>query len=78
MYLTPVIYPAEIIPQAYRFWMFTFNPMYYFIESFRLPVYAGQIPPASILITGSTISVVMLLIGWIVFTWKANELTYRT
>lgn len=78
MYLTPIIYPAEIIPPAYQKWMFSLNPMYYFVEIFRQPLYLGKIPPESLLITGGVIATVMLLIGWIVFTWKANELTYRT
>lgn len=78
MYLTPVIYPAEIIPAAYRGWMFTFNPMYYFVEIFRQPIYAGTIPGSSILITGAILAAAMLVVGWTVFSWKANELTYRT
>ena len=44
MYLTPIIYPAEIIPLAYQQWMLRLNPMYYFIEIMRQPVYDGTIP----------------------------------
>ncbi len=78
MYLTPIIYPAEIIPEAYRHWLFTMNPMYYFIEIMRQPIYDGKIPSIELLSISAVIAVVTLIVGWIVFTWKANELTYRT
>lgn len=78
MYLTPVIYPMEIIPEAYRAWMFKFNPLYYLVEIIRQPVYTGKIPSGPLLVTGVILAVGMLLIGWTVFSWKANELTYRT
>jgi ABC-type polysaccharide/polyol phosphate export permease len=78
MYLTPIIYPAEIIPLAYQQWMLRLNPMYYFIEIMRQPVYDGTIPSIHFLAVGGMIAIITLLVGWLVFTWKANELTYRT
>lgn len=78
MYLTPVIYPAEIIPESYRPWLFTLNPMYYFIEIFRQPIYAGSLPAGRMVLVAGLIAAVVFVIGWLVFTWKANELTYRT
>jgi ABC-type polysaccharide/polyol phosphate export permease len=78
MYLTPVIYPAEIIPLQYQRWLFNLNPMYYFIEIIRQPIYDGKIPSNHMLLIGSLIAIVTLVTGWLVFTWKANELTYRT
>jgi ABC-type polysaccharide/polyol phosphate export permease len=78
MYLTPIIYPAEIIPLAYQQWMLRLNPMYYFIEIMRQPVYDGTIPSLHILAIGGMIAIITLVVGWLVFTWKANELTYRT
>lgn len=78
MYLTPIIYPPSILPENYRHWLLNFNPMYYFIEIIRQPVYDGKIPSAQFLIIGGVIAVVTLILGWILFSWKANELTYRT
>jgi ABC-2 type transport system permease protein len=78
MYLTPIIYPAEIIPLAYQQWMLKLNPMYYFIEIMRQPVYDGRIPSLHFLAIGGFIAIITLVVGWLVFTWKANELTYRT
>lgn len=78
MYLTPIIYPVEIIPEAYRKWILIFNPMYYLTELIRQPVYEGIYPSGELIGMGIGVSLAALLIGWLVFTWKANEFTYRT
>ncbi len=78
MYLTPIIYPAEIIPEAYRRWILVFNPMYYLVEMIRQPIYDGHIPSVNMLTISIGVSFIALIIGWLVFNWKANEFTYRT
>jgi ABC-type polysaccharide/polyol phosphate export permease len=78
MYLTPIIYPAEIIPEPFRKYLLLINPMNYFVQIFRLPVYDGIIPSMNLLLQGSLIALVTLFIGWWIFTRRANELTYRT
>jgi len=78
MYLTPIIYPVDIIPESYRFWLFHLNPMYYMIQIFRQPIYDGSLPSFPMLAMGIGISVLILFVGWVVFSHKANEFTYRT
>ena len=78
MYLTPIIYPVDIIPESYRFWLFHLNPMYYLIQIFRQPIYDGSLPSFPMLAMGIGISVLTLFVGWVVFSHKANEFTYRT
>ncbi len=78
MYLTPIIYPKEIVPEVIRNWVFPLNPLYYYVELLRQPIYDGTIPSNHILLIGSVIAVITLVVGWLVFSWKANELTYRT
>jgi ABC-2 type transport system permease protein len=78
MYLTPIIYPQEIIPETFRSWFLNLNPMYYLIEIFRMPIYEGGLPPWPILQIGAGIALTTLLFGWIVFSRKADEFTYRT
>jgi len=78
MYLTPIIYPKEIVPEVIRNWVFPLNPLYYFVELIRQPIYEGTLPSANILIISLVIALVTLVLGWLVFSWKANELTYRT
>jgi len=76
MYLTPIMYPADILPDRYRFWLLHFNPMYYMIEMFRVPIYEGVLPSADVLVTGTLIALATLLVGWIYFANRADEFPY--
>jgi ABC-type polysaccharide/polyol phosphate export permease len=77
MYLTPIIYPEEIVPAAYQIWMFTLNPMYHLVKLFRLAVYYGAWPGLTELAAAGALSLGTLVIGWVVFTKRADEFAYR-
>lgn len=77
MYLSPVIYSPEILPEAYRFWITRLNPMFYLIELFRMPIYYGKVPDLSLVLIAGGISIVTLFVGWIYFTGKSDEFAYR-
>jgi homopolymeric O-antigen transport system permease protein len=77
MYLTPIIYPADIVPEGIKAW-FAVNPMYYFVQMMRAPIYEGTLPSASIIQTGAVIAISTLVIGWIIFSTKSDEFAYRT
>jgi ABC-type polysaccharide/polyol phosphate export permease len=77
LYLTPVIYPAETIPAAYRYWFFHLNPLYYMVEIFRKPIFSGVLPSLVQLGAAAAIAFVTLALGWIVFSSRADEFTYR-
>jgi ABC-2 type transport system permease protein len=76
MYLTPIIYPEEIIPPNLQF-IFYLNPMYYLVKLFRLPLYNGTIPTAEQIIPAALCGFGALIIGWIFFTSKSDEFAYR-
>lgn len=77
MYLTPIIYPEEILPEQFRMLIAIFNPMYHMVGLFRAPLYYGEIPSfQETLITG-LIALVTLIIGWVVFTRRSDEFAYR-
>ncbi len=87
MYLTPIIWPKDIIPESAhflmfhfdpRFWLFNLNPMYHLLEIFRMPVYDGVLPNWPTLSFGTAIAFLTLTIGWFVFSRVADEFTYRT
>jgi ABC-2 type transport system permease protein len=78
MYITPIIYPIEIIPEPQRQILININPMFYIIEIFRQPVYDGKLPSVEVMIIATSTALISLIIGWLVFSWKANEFTYRT
>lgn len=77
MYLTPVIYPEEILPVAYRFWITHFNPMYYMVRLFRVVVYYGRAPSLMELLPAALVALTVLAVGWVIFTRKAGEFAYR-
>jgi len=77
MYLTPVIYPIDIIPDRLR-WLFAANPLYCLMETFRAPIHRGALPPPSIAAAAAAVSVLTLLLGWLFFTRSADEIAYRT
>jgi ABC-2 type transport system permease protein len=77
MYLTPIIYPENIIPESYRFWMFNLNPLYHLIKLFRLPLYEGMTPSPVRVGSALAVSLGMLLLGWFVFTRKAKDFSYH-
>lgn len=77
MYLTPIIYPEEILPEAYRFWVTNLNPMYHLIKIFRMPLYEGIFPGWIEIAIASGIAMITLVIGWLFFAKKADEFTYQ-
>ena len=77
LYLTPIIYPENIIPDSYRWWMFNLNPMYHLIKLFRLPLYDGLVPSPVRLASAAAVALGALLLGWFVFTRKAGEFSYK-
>ncbi len=77
MFLTPVMYPETILPAAYRSIITTLNPMYHMVKLFRIPLYYGRLPNLLELLVPLLISLVVLTIGWFVFTKKSDEFAYR-
>jgi ABC-type polysaccharide/polyol phosphate export permease len=76
MYLTPIIYPEKIIPEAYRFWFFNLNPMYHILKVFRMSLLDGVFPDAKTLIIAVTVSSLTLIIGWLFFSKRSDEFAY--
>ena len=77
MYLTPIIYPEEIIPEAYRTFLLTFNPMYHLVTLFRQPLYEGVVPSINRIGAAAAIAVLMFVVGWAIFSEKSDEFAYR-
>lgn len=76
MYMTPIIYPQEIVPDSLR-WMLRVNPVLYFVDTFRKPIYYGTLPEIQTVFIAVVSGLAMLAIGWWFFTRKANEYAYR-
>jgi len=75
MYLTPVFYPIDIIPEKVR-WLVRFNPIRSILEVFRDPIYHGKIPPLSHLTVSITIAAVALIIGILAFRRSSDRIPF--
>jgi homopolymeric O-antigen transport system permease protein len=77
MYLTPIFYPEEILPKAYRFWITNLNPMYHLVRIFRLPIYEGIWPAWNETALAALIAIITLILGWLFFSKQADDFAYR-
>ena len=71
MYLTPVLYPAELIPENLKF-LFYLNPMTAIINSYRDSVLYGNIPDITSLLYASLFTIALFIIGIIYFRRRAR------
>lgn len=70
MYATPIFYPAEIIPEKYRF-VVRFNPLYHFIGNCRTCLINGISPEPKAYIFCLLFALVSLFIG--AYTFKKTQ-----
>lgn len=77
MYLTPIIYPETILPENIRLLFFWLNPMYRLVRLFRYPVYEGEMLPISEISITMLMAISVFVLGWWLFSRKANEFAYR-
>ncbi len=77
LYFTlPIFYPLKIIPERFIVYM-KFNPLFLQLDIFRAIIYRGEWPAPNVMLGAAISSVVMLAVGWWVFTRKVDEFAYR-
>ncbi|MFA5026204.1 MAG: ABC transporter permease [Candidatus Shapirobacteria bacterium] len=62
MYLTPVIYPADLVPEKYRI-IFQLNPMSVIINAYRQTILGGGAPNYTSLVIALVLSIIVLIGG---------------
>lgn len=72
LYLTPLFYPIDRLPDNLQIFIKTANPMYYYISQFRDIALYGRLPGPRIMIGGWIIAFIMLGIGLVAFQ-KAKD-----
>jgi ABC-type polysaccharide/polyol phosphate export permease len=75
MYMTPVIYPKEIVPEKYL-WLVRYNPLRSILEVFRDPIHQGEIPPLSHLTVCVAIAVLAFAIGAFAFHRSSDRIAF--
>lgn len=72
MYLTPLFYPIDIIPDNIRFFIY-YNPLYYFVTYLRQIVIDGTIPGFKMNFICMEFSIVFLIAGLLIFKNKQDK-----
>ena len=70
MYLTPIFYPASILPERFS-WIIKVNPLYYFVDFMRTCIISGTSPEPSAYIICFLWAAGMLIAGAYIF--RRNE-----
>jgi len=70
MYITPVIYSADMIPPKYKI-IYQLNPMSVIINAYRQVILGGGVPKYSSIIVALVVSFITLFIGFKYF--KSRE-----
>lgn len=71
-YLTPIVYPPELIPQRYAT-LFQLNPMLHLIAPFRAALYEGVFPPARVFAIAFALAGATFLAGFAIFRARERE-----
>lgn len=63
MYLTPLFYPEQIIPDRFRIFVYI-NPLYHLVQLFRSPVYSGAFPDPINIVAAVGFALAVASAGW--------------
>lgn len=66
MYLTPVVYPASIVPDKYKT-LFNLNPMSSIVTAYRDILYYKQVPQMTTLTQATFMGIFLIIVGIVVF-----------
>lgn len=73
MYLTPMFYPMEALPEHLQWAVAHLNPMYAYISQLRCLTLYGSLPDSHMVLYGCIDACVMLVIGVWVFSRKQDN-----
>ena len=66
MFLSPVVYPVSVIPEAYRP-LYLLNPVALLLEAYRSAIFLGTVPVAGFLVPAALVACAALLSGYVYF-----------
>lgn len=74
-FMTPIFYQVKgVVPENLAAWVYRVNPMAAIVEQFRVILYAGSVPdPLFTARTGAT-ALLLLVVGYLVFTRLSRNL----
>lgn len=75
-YVIPIIYPVEQVPIQYR-WGLYVDPIYYFLQLFRILIYDGRLPALIDWVIPTVITAAVLMMALYVLMKKEKDLIFR-
>jgi ABC-type polysaccharide/polyol phosphate export permease len=75
MYATPIFYPESIVPQKYVF-ILHLNPLFYFMDIFRIALYLDGPHLFGSLLYGGLFSIAAFIIGWFFYSLYKERIIY--
>ena len=75
-FLTPILYTLEVLPEKFRPF-FLWNPFYYFVESFRFPVYYASLPPWKMMAVAALLTLTTFAFGFFLFYKKEKYFVFH-
>lgn len=73
MFVTPILYPASVVPERWRGWYFSLNPMAAIIDGYRRAVIQGGTPQLNYLLLAAAVSCMLVLAGYKYFKHLERE-----
>lgn len=73
MFVTPILYPASVVPGRWRVWYFSLNPMAAIIDGYRRAVIQGISPQINYLLLAAGVSGFLLWAGYKYFKSLEKE-----
>ncbi|MBS1791065.1 MAG: ABC transporter permease [Acidobacteria bacterium] len=73
MFVTPILYPASVVPQRWRAWYFSLNPMAAIIDGYRRTILQQQPPQFDYLLLAAAVSCLLVWLGYKYFKHLERE-----
>ena len=76
MYASAIFYPMTVIPKPYYSYLIL-NPLFWIIDQFRCFIYHGIVPEVGYMMNSLLLSLIILVIGIIVFKKYEDKVTMK-
>ena len=75
-FLTPIIYSVDFLPKSFRP-LFLLNPVYYFVQIFRFPVYYSTLPSWKVISAALLLTIGAIVLGIYIFYKKEKYFVFH-
>ncbi len=76
-FLTPIMYPRELLDAKQMGWIVDANPVYWLLELTRGPLLTGQVPAMGMYLAGASITAVLLGLAFGTVVWLQKRVIFQ-